>query len=479
MSARRKYWLKGNPNSSQNGLFVEALDSALWSQGEKTDWDAVWHTEMPPPDILTAAPAHSWINHIPGNNHLTVKSALHQTVNAACQRWERSERFLPETHNLPAQLGLLEQAAQKAPEQAWILKPANGARGEDIALLDTLDDLPTQGEWVVQRYIDRPHLYAGRKYVLRLYVLISAIDPLTIWRFAEGSVKLASMPYSSEERNNPYVFLTNPDVNERNTAVGVEFLPLAHYWQWLQRQGHDPASLRKRIDALIVDTVMAGCDAMRLRSRVIEQQSAQAYELLGFDCLIDEQLKPWLLECNLSPSLDVCAQPAQGGTIEAAMKKALIADLVQLLGLNEAIPRSICSVTRQAGELARRGRYECLYPAADAVARFRQFVAPSLADQQAVKAATGVCPQPKFVPWKVTEQFESDKLFLISSETGQVFAPNDTASWIWLQLCAGEAPEAMAEALADQADLARVRQEIWSTLGDWSRQGLVRQLMTI
>ena len=51
------------------------------------------------------------------------------------------------------------------------------------------------------------------------------------------------------------------------------------------------------------------------------------FELYGFDILIDSDLKPWLLEVNLSPSLN-CEAP-----IDMKIKSALICDLLNLVGL--------------------------------------------------------------------------------------------------------------------------------------------------
>lgn len=50
-------------------------------------------------------------------------------------------------------------------------------------------------------------------------------------------------------------------------------------------------------------------------------------ELFGFDILIDDTLKPWLLEVNLSPSLG-CDSP-----LDVRVKSALIADLFTLVGV--------------------------------------------------------------------------------------------------------------------------------------------------
>lgn len=50
-------------------------------------------------------------------------------------------------------------------------------------------------------------------------------------------------------------------------------------------------------------------------------------ELYGFDILVDETLKPWLLEINLSPSLG-CDSP-----LDVRLKSAMLADLLTLVGI--------------------------------------------------------------------------------------------------------------------------------------------------
>ena len=51
------------------------------------------------------------------------------------------------------------------------------------------------------------------------------------------------------------------------------------------------------------------------------------FEVLGFDVLIDDNLDPWLLEVNLSPSMN-CDSP-----LDQKIKGELIADLFTLTGV--------------------------------------------------------------------------------------------------------------------------------------------------
>lgn len=69
-----------------------------------------------------------------------------------------------------------------------------------------------------------------------------------------------------------------------------------------------------------------------LRVNVIHVYIIFILELFGFDILIDDTLKPWLLEVNLSPSLG-CDSP-----LDIRLKSALIADLLTLVGIPAVDP---------------------------------------------------------------------------------------------------------------------------------------------
>ena len=55
---------------------------------------------------------------------------------------------------------------------------------------------------------------------------------------------------------------------------------------------------------------------------------SQCFEILGFDVMLDNKLKPWLLEINHAPSF------ATDTPLDFKIKRDLIADTIQLLNLS-------------------------------------------------------------------------------------------------------------------------------------------------
>ena len=98
----------------------------------------------------------------------------------------------------------------------WILKPANSSCGRGIKLLNKTTKLPKKGAYVVNQYIMKPHLLKGFKYDLRIYVLVTSFEPLTIYIYQDGLVRFATQTYSNKGRKSKFAHLTNFSVNKNN-----------------------------------------------------------------------------------------------------------------------------------------------------------------------------------------------------------------------------------------------------------------------
>lgn len=491
----RYYWMGGNRSYEQDRFFEQSLDKSLWQKaGSAEAWDACWYTGMPDPDYFSEVGPERKINHIPGNNALTVKSRLYRSLMDLRERVERQDKgsahltdrlaFVPGVFSMPEDYHAFQQAALDNPDKRWILKPKNAARGKGIQLVGDPAEVPLESSWMVQEYLEKPHTMHDRKYVLRLYVLVSSISPFRVYLYRQGFAKLASAPYDEENADNPYSYLTNPDVNALNLGadVPVEFVDFERYRAWLREQGHDDEALFAKIEDLVALTCLAALEPMRERSRVVGADTRGCYELMGIDCLVDEKLKPWVLECNLSPSLEVCAGPESGGDIEEGIKASLVADMVEIVGLNSksadvetgTVAERLVRETLQ--EMARSGGFKNLIPGADPAMYLPFMALPRLSDWV---VAQGLSDHPlqqlQLDRWMAEDTFSEDQVYLYDTRLGHLSGLNETASLIWLMATGGAGPDEIAAALYESAsrsmpaapDAWAIRNDVWNTLGDW------------
>ena len=95
------------------------------------------------------------------------------------------------------------------------------AKGAGIFLLRSGQEhkLQPSDKYVVQRYIHKPLLLDGYKFDLRLYVLVTSVDPLRCYLFTDGLARFCTQQYAppnSKNMDQVYMHLTNYSLNKFN-----------------------------------------------------------------------------------------------------------------------------------------------------------------------------------------------------------------------------------------------------------------------
>lgn len=66
-------------------------------------------------------------------------------------------------------------------------------------------------------YIQNPFLINNLKFDLRIYVLVTSINPLKIYIYEEGLTRFATEPYNIDKNDlNVFTHLTNFSINKKN-----------------------------------------------------------------------------------------------------------------------------------------------------------------------------------------------------------------------------------------------------------------------
>ena len=107
----------------------------------------------------------------------------------------------------------------------WLVKPSNANQGRGIEIFSDLDDMltfintrPQFTCCVVQKYIERPLLFKGRKFDIRLWSLFTSKNEIFFYKY--GYLRTSSDDYNLTNGNN-YVHLTNNCLQQHGTNYGV------------------------------------------------------------------------------------------------------------------------------------------------------------------------------------------------------------------------------------------------------------------
>ncbi|NXL23352.1 TTLL5 polyglutamylase, partial [Setophaga kirtlandii] len=302
------------------------------------DYNLMWTGSHLKPCLLRSLTDIQKVNHFPRSYELTRKDRLYKNVcRMQLTHGFKTFHILPQTFILPTEYQEFCNTYSKD-RGPWIVKPVASSRGRGVYLINNPNQIVVEDNILVSRYISNPLLIDDFKFDVRLYVLVTSYDPLVVYVYEEGLARFATVRYDQASKNikNQFMHLTNYSVNKKSgdyvSCDDPEVEDYGNKWsmsamlRYLKQEGRDTAALMANVEDLIIKTLVSAELSIASACKSFLSHRGSCFELYGFDVLIDDTLKPWLLEVNLSPSL-ACDAP-----LDLKIKASMLSDMFTLVG---------------------------------------------------------------------------------------------------------------------------------------------------
>ncbi|KAF5836848.1 tubulin-tyrosine ligase family-domain-containing protein [Dunaliella salina] len=345
-----------------------------WKEvGDDEEWEVYWTDMSVGIERIMKLNKTQKINHFNGMLELCRKKNMARNLSKMCKLFPEHYDFMPRTFSLPIDMQeLMSDVRARGKKQIYILKPDAGCQGKGIKLVQGGKEenmakairemeLPNA---VAQHYMAKPLLVNGFKFDVRLYALVLSCDPLRVFIYKEGLTRICTEKYTKPKAENlglTYMHLTNYAVNKHNESfmagnqAQAEAEAAASKWtleqlaHYLRGQGYDWGLIWERMQHLVVKSLISVQPIVRNNYRSIlppDNDGFSCFEILGYDVMLDDELRPWLLEVNHSPSFCI------DSPLDQAIKEQLILDTLELARID---PKLI-SKAKKAERKATAGR---------------------------------------------------------------------------------------------------------------------------
>ncbi|XP_073213331.1 tubulin polyglutamylase TTLL7 isoform X5 [Lepidochelys kempii] len=325
----------------------------------------IWSDSAVQQDKIAELRNYQRINHFPGMGEICRKDFLARNMTKMIKSQPQDYSFIPRTWIFPAEYmqfqNYVKELKKKRRQKTFIVKPANGAMGHGISLIRNGEKLQAQDHLIVQEYLDKPFLMEGYKFDLRVYILVTSCDPLKIFLYHDGLVRMGTEKYHPPNDSNLsqlYMHLTNYSVNKHNehferdeTEDKGSKRSIKWFTEFLQTNHLDVSKFWSDISELVVKTLIVAephvLHAYRMcRPGQAPGSDSVCFEVLGFDILLDRKLKPWLLEINRAPSFGTDQK------IDYDVKKGVLLNALKLLNIRTSDKRR--NLAQQKAEAQKR-----------------------------------------------------------------------------------------------------------------------------
>jgi hypothetical protein len=202
--------------------------------------------------------------------------------------------------------------AKHCEKNMWLIKPAALNQGQGIEVCRTLKEIqksfrskPINSLWIIQKYIEKPLLFKSRKFDIRMWAVATGRHELFYYR--HGYLRTSSSEYDPHGTDN-YIHLTNNCLQKYGTNYGAyekgNTLSFMAFQEYLDSQfSHYGLNFTRdfipRCKDLMIDSYLSA------KKTIHKGKRKTVFEFLGFDFLIDEDFRVWLIEVNTNPYLGV------------------------------------------------------------------------------------------------------------------------------------------------------------------------------
>jgi tubulin polyglutamylase TTLL4 len=317
---------------------VNALVHAGFNQINTSSYN-IKISGVPTPKLLRKFNQYQKTNHFPGIWQIGRKDNLWRNIYKMRRKFGKDYEICPKTYILPEDYSRFQADTEENPKGLWILKPSASSCGRGIRLVSSNTHLSKKTSHIVSKYISNPHIINGFKYDLRVYVCVTSFDPLRIYIYNDGLVRFATEKYAVDKRNlkKRYVHLTNFSVNKRsekfvkNKDPGVDGEGSKWSLKALQKAfkelGLNYESILNEIEDVIIKALISIEPHIVNTMNQTNKYKNMCFEVYGFDILLDQNLKPWLLEVNVCPSL------SSSSPLDKKIKTSLMCDMFTMVGI--------------------------------------------------------------------------------------------------------------------------------------------------
>ena len=213
--------------------------------------------------------------------------------------------LLPEIENILKKLSVnLPQYVLEGSKNVWIVKPGGLSRGRGVHCIDQLNDILSNvkpcNQTIIQKYIENPLVINGRKFDIRQWVLVTDLNPLTVWLFETPYVRFGAENYHIDDFKNVFSQLTGNSIAKHSDKFNTgeiegDMWENAQFREFLKKTyGGDPwIQIQKKIEKIVI--LSLECAKHKLFNR------KNNFEVFGFDIMLDDKLNVYIIEINASP----------------------------------------------------------------------------------------------------------------------------------------------------------------------------------